>query len=426
MPTTPHRLGFRYYPDHDHFTARDLTAWLPELEALGAHWLIVEGDGKRTVPEGFMRGLIEAGIQPVVRIQDPVGTLPLADLSPMFRAYAQWGVRHVVVYNSPNQRSQWPQGHWARPNLVERFIDVLLPILQEQQLAGLAPVFPSLEPGGDYWDTAFLQEALIVLARRASRSILNSLVLACNATTCGHGLDWGAGGPAAWPEAQPYATPATSQDQRGFRIFEWYEAYAKAAFGHRLSTMALTGGASLANSPEAYQEAVEVNLDILGIMARGPISQQLLAFAFGPLAVDGEGNSSLRSSAWYDSPTRPGPMAEALKSWLRKEKKIRPSPVPVRSLQRYILLPSTPEAVQRLDWTNLSQLAIETHTTMGTSVDEATAAREIVLAGPTDLYSGAVLEQLAAAGSFVLQPYTHHRHTGGSSDPHAVAAEGLA
>jgi hypothetical protein len=242
MTTALDRLGFHFYPDEQHYTDRDLGLWLPEVQALGARWLVLRGNPRRSVPEAFVRGLIDGGIQPVIHIPVELGSVVRADLDALLLAYAHWGVRHVAVYDRPNMRRSWREADWARPNLIERYLDAMLPVLQAQQTCGLRPMLPPLEPGGDYWDTAFLQATLESLARRAPKALLTEMVLGVYAWTCGHPLSWGAGGPATWPGAQPYAEPTQGEDQRGVRIFEWYSQIAQAAFGLTLPMIVLAGG----------------------------------------------------------------------------------------------------------------------------------------------------------------------------------------
>ena len=66
----------------------------------------------------------------------------------------------MVLFDRPNLRANWPAAAWAQSNLVERFLDVFQPLALAAVQAGLIPVFPPLEPGGDYWDTAFLRSCL--------------------------------------------------------------------------------------------------------------------------------------------------------------------------------------------------------------------------------------------------------------------------
>ena len=36
------RLGFHYFQDYDHYQARDLELWIPELASLQASWLVLK------------------------------------------------------------------------------------------------------------------------------------------------------------------------------------------------------------------------------------------------------------------------------------------------------------------------------------------------------------------------------------------------
>ena len=150
------RLGFHYFPDDSHYTGRDLEQWLPVLLKLAARWLVLSASPKRSIPEPFVRGIVEAGIRPVVWIKSGMSDTSPRELAPLLTSYSAWGVQEVVVFDRPNQRTSWTTTDWSRPDLVERFVDRMLPILQLEKSVGLNPVFPPLEPGGDYWDTAFL------------------------------------------------------------------------------------------------------------------------------------------------------------------------------------------------------------------------------------------------------------------------------
>jgi hypothetical protein len=245
------RLGLHYYPDTLHYRESDLQAWLPELKAMGAVWLTLLAPSDRAIPEPFLRGLIQAGIEPILHFHLPLthayqeGTLGL-----LFNVYASWGVHYTVLFDRPNQRSSWPASAWAQSDLVERFLDIFLPVACEAQQAGLVPVFPPLEPGGDYWDTSFLQAALQGIQRRQAQ-LCESLHLSAYAWADEHPLDWGAGGPECWPGVRPYLTPAGQQDQRGFHIFDWYLAYSQAALGTPRPILLLAAGNRLRSASQA-------------------------------------------------------------------------------------------------------------------------------------------------------------------------------
>ncbi|HMK09671.1 MAG TPA: hypothetical protein VK449_11640, partial [Anaerolineales bacterium] len=208
------RLGFQYYPDDRHFTPADLAAWLPVLRSFGTGWLVLRASATRSVPEDFLRGLIDDGIEPIVHLPAQIGRMSLPDVEPLLRAYAAWGVRRVVLFDRPNVRASWEASEWSRAGIVERFLDRALPFWNLQTDLDMEPIVSPLEPGGDYWDTAFLEGVLRGLARRGQESLLDRLALGAYAWTFGRPLDWGAGGPSAWPESRPYHTPEGSQDQR--------------------------------------------------------------------------------------------------------------------------------------------------------------------------------------------------------------------
>ena len=246
MPTTlfKNRIGFHYFPDTLHYREADLVSWLPELKAMGASWLTLQAPLIRAIPEYFIKQLLQNQIQPILRFhfsnaQPP----PLEDFNLLCRSYARWGVRYMVLFDRPNLKMNWPAAFWARDNLVDRFLDVFQPLALATLQAGLIPVFPPLEPGGDYWDTAFLRGALEGLLRRNQTALLDHLAISCYAWTNGHPLNWGSGGPEQWPAARPYDTPKGTEDQRGFRIFDWYLALSDVVFGQRLPILALAAGA---------------------------------------------------------------------------------------------------------------------------------------------------------------------------------------
>ncbi len=60
------RIGYHYYPDERHYTQKDLETWLPILASLGARWVTLRGSTVRSIPESFLRALIDADISPIV------------------------------------------------------------------------------------------------------------------------------------------------------------------------------------------------------------------------------------------------------------------------------------------------------------------------------------------------------------------------
>ena len=240
--THSERIGFRYFPDTIHYRESDLQTWLPELQSLGAHWLVLEAPSDRAIPETFLRGLIKAGIQPVLQMRLPLNG-QVGDLTTLFQVYASWGVEFLCPFDRPNTQEAWGNGGWVQQKLVSRFLDAFIPLAEKIYQAGMQPVFPALEPGGNFWDTVFLRSALQGIKDRGHTRLLNDLVLGAYAWPGNLPLDWGAGGSDAWPDVHPYDTPEGHQDHLGFRIFDWYGQIAEKVTGRIPRILILGTGA---------------------------------------------------------------------------------------------------------------------------------------------------------------------------------------
>ncbi|MEW6566989.1 MAG: hypothetical protein AB1449_02250 [Chloroflexota bacterium] len=397
MTTAFDRIGFHYYPDDRHYTQSDLQSWLPVLHGLRARWLVLCAGPERAVPEAFIRGLLEAGIKPIVHLQAPIARAGASNLAPLLTAYGRWGVEYVVVFDRPNVRDAWPAEEWARPGLVERFADVLLPLLQAQRAAGLRAVLPPLEPGGDYWDTAFLPALLDSLARRGQAELLADLTLAIYAWTFDRPADWGAGGPGRWPEARPYHTPEGCQDQRGLHACDWYAALVAERGVPSLPMIVIAGGAlrrvsAPAVGPDPY---IEQNLAAARALLAGDLPDAVLNFAFYPLVT--EARHPHYASAWFEAPDQPRPIVTSLQQLLHSLAKAadngRPKPI-----QHYLLLPSGAGASWLQEWSHLAEFAAAHHPVIGFSNEEARLARRVTIVGGEEVCPLALEQDLRAAG----------------------------
>jgi hypothetical protein len=396
MPTLS-RLGYHYYPDDRHFTQKDLAAWLPILASLGARWLTLRASPSRAVPESFIRGLCDAGVVPIVHLAARVGDLNAAQLAPLFASYARWGVHQVVVFDRPNQQSAWEAADWGKPSLVERFTDRLIPLLQAQREVGLQPVFPPLEPGGDYWDTAFLAAALASLARRGQQALLRETALAIYAWTFDRPLDWGSGGPSRWPEARPYHTPEGSQDQRGFRIFEWYAQIAAVAASAALPMFVIAGGALPSPAPAGLgsDPHAENNVAVARALASDEVPALVQAFCFYLLAA--EPGSRDHRLAWFPTLDAPRPVVDAMRGLVAQPVK----PGDSKSMRHYLLLPQRAERTTLKDWAALGEYALVFRPTIGFSVEEASHAAQVTILGDEGAVPAVIESELRAAGCAV-------------------------
>ncbi len=425
------RLGFHYFPDTLHYRENDLVTWLPELQALGAGWLTLPAPLNRAIPEAFIRGLKTAGIQPILHFNIPTSaTPPIRDMIPLFEAYAHWGAQYAILYDRPNTRQAWTPASWAQNNLVERFLDLYIPPAEALVHSGLIPVFPPLEPGGDYWDTAFLQAALQGMQRRGQTHLLEKLALSAYAWTRNRPLNWGAGGPERWPGAHPYHTQSGSEDQLGFRIFDWYLTLARAVLGKTCPILLAGAGALPGDQQDSAYPTVdpilhsEMNLTIAKLLhsceqpdcqtSLEPIPPEVLACNFWLLACPAANPSA--QQAWFGPDGKNLPAVDMLRNWAAMHSNSKPpDPAPVstakagkptgptdrRAIGHYLLLPTYEWGVS--DWhLEVIRPYVKKHRpTIGFSIEEACGARRVTLIGGTQTFPEDVVVQLASAGCLV-------------------------
>ncbi len=419
--TYQNRIGYHYFPDTLHFRELDLQTWLPHLKALGASWLVLQADDRIAVPEPFLHGLVEAGIQPVLRMNLPLDApLDAASLELLFNAYARWGVRYIVLFDRPNSRASWPASGWTQQGLVDRFLDRLLPPAMQALQAGLLPVFPPLEPGGNFWDTAFLRLALESLERRKQNQFLDHLTLSAYAWTHNKPLDWGSGGPERWPETRPYFTPAESQDQRGFRINEWYQAICQAVLQKAAPVILFQAG--LPGLPSTKIDAVETtlyteiaNLCVGTITAEDeqnsallePIADSVIACNFWLLCA--ASGSPDQNHALFAADGTPRPAGVVLREWVQKNNYVTRSTnvnensfptgkLSAHPLRHYLLLPDYPEGLSDWDWNVIRGFVKKHQPTVGFNMAEAALAEQVTLIGGDQIFQEDDLDQLRRAG----------------------------
>jgi len=407
-------LGFHYFPDSEHYRRQDLNTWLPRLQAAGASWVMLHSAAERAIPEAFLRALLEAGLQVAVHLplrpEDP----RQEEVLPILDAYARWGVRYVVLFERPNQRAQWKDTDWTSVDVVARFLERLLPLAGRVVRRGMRPVFPPLEPGGDYWDTAFLRAALTDIASRQP-ALLDALTLSALAHAGDRPLDWGAGGPERWPGTRAYYTPPGEQDQRGFAIAEWYAAISQAACGRRLPMLLLEAGSPGGwravpdgLSAESHrQRTLRLAAAVRAPQADAPglpsLPPEVLACCFPAVGAD-------LPHAWYTPEGAPTPLGERwLRQYRRPPAQTRRSQPPAapqsavgRLLRHYVLLP--PQARRGDTWhTRVLPALLNTGATLGFSLREAALAAQVTVLGDERAFPDTALQKLRAAGCRVVR-----------------------
>lgn len=430
-PFSTNRLGFHYYPDTLHYQQSDLRIWLPELKAFDASWLILVAPNDHAIPEQFISGLLKEGIQPILHFQLPLEHSENTEtLQLLFQTYAKWGAEYIILFDRPNVRSGWSSTTWAQSDLVERFLDIYLPLANLVLEAGLKPVFPPLEPGGDYWDTAFLRAALHSIKRRGQTQLLNSLILSAYAWVDSKPLDWGAGGPERWPSARPYSTPDDHQDQRGFYIFDWYLAISQSVLSNPLPVILVGAGSRLilnndqvTNQNETTNHAKR-NLILAQRLSDNrekaqvpfslePISHLVIACNFWLLVA--EPHSQHATQAWFLADGSTLPVVDALKGWVSERKTqtwARPitqthkmeanhHPSAEHSIDHYLLLPLYEWGVAEWQLDAIQPFVTKYHPTVGFSLSEASKALRVTVVGGERSYPDGSIELLQQSGCTV-------------------------
>jgi len=418
------RYGFYYYPDTMHYRENDYHTWIPELHALGASWLTVLAPTDRAIPEAFLCQMIAEAIQPVIHLPLPTSRSEIStELSIFFDAYAHWGVKYITLFDRPNQLNNWSPSTWAQKNLVERFLDIFIPAAEGALNAGLNPVFPPLEPGGDYWDTAFLFAALQGLQRRGQQDLLNQLVLSAYAWSGNRSPNWGAGGPERWPGTRPYSTPPNSEDHLGFRIFDWYLAIAEAALGKSLPIILLGAGSRIGDQLDQRSPAVDVhahtwqNMTLIRLMSGryqeyDPVPPEVLTCNFWLLSA-AQGDREV-NNAWYKPDQDQLPVVAMIKEWVANggaepasSSKFMSSATPIfngpRPISHYLLLPTFEWGVADWHLDAIRPFINKYQPTIGFSPVEASHAKKVTVIGGATNVPESIIDGLLAAGCIVEQ-----------------------
>jgi len=393
------KMGFHYYPDTNHYRSADLERWVPKLLDLKASFLVLQAPVERAVPESFLAGLKQAQIEPILHFSLPVDQSPGADdLTLLLETYARWGVKYVIFFNRPNSKESWSSSAWTQTNLVESFLDIFLPLAEAAVMVGLVPIFPPLEQGGDYWDTTFLRDALEGLQRRASETLLKRLIISADGCFNQRSLDWGSGGPERWPEAQPYHTPDSSEDHRGFRICDWYLKLSETVLEKRLPILLLNIHGENTRTEQEVDQLIR-SMDLLaGVEIPGsePLPEELIGGSYWVLTADDPETAS--QQAWIQPD---GVESLAAVQLLQKNQPATPKAADEFLIPHYLLLPSFDWGVS--DWhLEVTHDFIKRHQpTIGFSLEVARRAEQVTVLGGKDYFAEEEINQLRSRGCLV-------------------------
>jgi len=383
---TPSGLGIHYFSDDRHYRSTDLELWIPELQSIGLRWLVLSGSMSRAIPEDFLKNLTGAGIEPVLLLDREPIQPPTEVAESIFRTYRRAGVRFIAPFPAPNRRLSWAGGDERGFSPVEQFLEIFPPVAETILSEGMTPVFPMLDPEGNYWSLAFLEAFLTGLDRAGKSGLARKLVLAVNFSARNRPLDWGTGGPGSWPEARPYLTPPGSQDQLGFQGYVWVDDVVRRTLGESLPLIGLKAGATVGDLTDPEYPPVdpmrhaEVNLQVAQIAAGGRFSAPVLSLCFWLLAAEVDDPSA--SEAWFRNDGSTLPIVDSLKRRFLA-KNLQHSPVVRKSLRHYLLLPQEPGSLSGNTWESVRSYLLAFQPVCGFSIEEACQAEKVTILGST-------------------------------------------
>ena len=440
-------FGIHYFEDTDHYRELDLLTWLPEMTALDINWTTLLSAKEKAIPESFITGLVQAGISTNIRFDFTFKDIPsVSEIAPLLQSYANWGVHSVQFFDRPNEKSSWLAADWTNEDMIGKYLDSLYPFVQLASDYGLKIILPPLQPGGSYWDTIFLQKMLSQISQRFPQ-VHDQLILSAYTWTGKHSLNWGAGGSANWPKARPYFSLPDVEDQRGFRIFDWYNEISNEVFGYKLPVVLHHCGIPadpFLPHPIQFEEddQIDINSNIYQLI-RPDVTQtsteikalpdNILACNFWVLSA--KENDAWANQAWFNengSPTTlgkamqekalkgtktpqrsPAPRGRAVIQQMRRSAPTpnisTPNPLPFmknnrkKTMTNYFLLPQNEPGLVAFFMEALSPYLIQYKPTFGFSYDEAINAQRVILVGGEQSFSAALQNQLQSAGCNVYQ-----------------------
>jgi len=237
------KLGFHYFLDDERFNQKDARLWIQKLKEVNAKWLVVNNPNERAIPEDFIRAFSGSGINLIINFNQQLNSqYDLTNIHPLLHVYGKWGLKFACLFEKPNIISSWGEIEWNNQDIVKTHLKKFVQFAQASVENSIKPIFSPLFPGGDYWDLAFLEESLKGLALYAAPEILNNIVLSAFGWTWGHKIEWGSGGKNKWTNAKPYQTDQDSQDQKGFRAYEWYLEISEKVLGKKLPIFIFEAG----------------------------------------------------------------------------------------------------------------------------------------------------------------------------------------
>jgi hypothetical protein len=398
-------FGFAYFSSPDYLVSKKINTWMPVFRKMGAGVVVIQANFARAVPEDIFLSAKDNQLTPVVHFSSE---LPLArkfnEVAYLLEIYAKWGVRDVIFGDKPNMKRAWPIAGWHYESLVDHFLDRYIPLATQAVRLGLNPVTPPLQPGGDYWDTAFMELFLSGLKRRQLSTILDHLILSSYGYTFDKPLNWGQGGPERWSVSEPYQKTHGEQDQLGFNHFEWMLAIGQKATGKSFQTLILDAG-----NPYVQHRQIEPEHDLENI-------RQILRICDNRRSDDGDMASpsiafddSIRFcsfsldtlSEMMEKPLEPKHLLCLFEQPKENKSALAVDADLAKPIKHYLLLPIHGSSVSDAILNKVRPIIKLHQPTIGFSLSEAALAEKVSIYPDHSAFTDDAINQLRNSGSVV-------------------------
>jgi hypothetical protein len=404
MTQSIQEFGLTYFSSPEFYVSKKINAWMPICKKIGATVIVLQANFSRAIPEDVFLCAKDNQLKPIVYF---TSDLPLArkfnDVAFLLDVYAKWGVNEIILGNKPNMKRAWPSSGWHDENLVDHFLDRFIPFATHTVRLGMNPVAPPLQPGGDYWDTAFMESFLLGLKRRQLSEILAHLLISSYAYTFEKPLSWGRGGPERWSNPGPYQSAEGQQDQLGFNHYEWMQAIGRKVTGQVFQTIILDAGSPChlfsQEDPGVIFESI----------------REIIQFCKNKELNNQEDENSLRTN---DSPTRvitysldtlneimPDPFEpEHLFGLFEQNVEVKSgfmSNIKSHPIKHYLLLPLHQSGVSDAILNKVRPIVKAFQPTIGFSLNEASMAEKVSIYPDPSIFSEDDINQLRTSGCIV-------------------------
>jgi len=405
MAKITRKLGFIYYDNPEYRLNKQVNIWLRALKQLGASYVMFKGGFDRSIPEDIFISALENGLEPVVHLDSELPiTRKFNTVMVILDAYAKWGVNYIIFGDKPNTKGAWHESGWHSENLADHFLDRFIPLANHAVRIGINPVLAPMQPGGDFWDTAFIELLIKGLKRRKLDAVVEKLVLSSYGYTYLKPVSWGKGGPERWAASKPYLTPEGQEDQLGFYNFEWAQAHANREIGETFPIMILDAGNPGVSKAEVdpdktiediqriFRELQKENADVGESYEKDSVNSNFVLSCFFDLntidqSLEVQLSTEILDKIFTGYPKRiSGPVD-------RKEKE--------KLISHYLLLPSYLSGVSDVVLNKIRPIIKKFQPTVGFSLNEASMAQKVTVFPDPHTITDEQINHLRAAGCSV-------------------------